>query len=105
MHVETKSASTRGPLPSKKLTAGEQLSDGSLIELVRTADASGLQLLIWNGQDARFAPSFVSGDFEYVAIERPTSLLAGVNFPKSTVDYGSTRELFDEVSLLMERFA
>jgi hypothetical protein len=104
MHLETESASGHFLGLSKRFTVGEQLDDGSIVDLVRIPETLGLQLVVWNGQEALFATSFQSGHFEYVPTKHPASFLAAVHFPRSIVDYGSTPELLDEISSLAARF-
>ena len=100
MPPKTSAAKRSFRLPTKP-TAGEFLADGTLLELVRVGDAPELGLLVWDGHEARFVPSFIYGQVEYVPIMSPAPVLAAVNFPKSILDYKSPCELVDEISCLI----
>jgi hypothetical protein len=78
-------------------TFGEVFSDGSLIELVASANGDQLNLLFWNGESIFIAPQIEHGGRIYQAEELPPSIMRATRLPREPVGYGTILQLFTEL--------
>jgi hypothetical protein len=92
-----------GPQVRIVATPGEMFSDGSLIELVTSADGK-LALLFWNGKRARIAPQIEYLHHLYRPQMLEGSLQRAIRFAAATKPYGSANVLFKEIANLFERY-
>jgi hypothetical protein len=83
-------------------TAGEVFGDGKVIELIRDAAPNGkLRLLDWNGSRGKPLERCTVADRTYVPISLDPPIARALVLPSGTRPYGSTRQLFDEISSLV----
>jgi len=83
---------------------GGVLPDGTLLELVKSADRpDGLDLMRSDGTHATIAPRFEVGNRIYRPIDLSADIVRAVNFPVSPADYGTTQELVDRVATFLDR--
>jgi hypothetical protein len=85
-------------------TSGEMFTDGSLIELVASADDGKPALLFWNGKSVRFAPQIDHLGHFYQPLELDRSLWQSMRFPSAARPYASTTALFKGIANLFERY-
>lgn len=88
------------PIPS----AGESFADGTVIDLIRddhTAAKPGL--IVWNGSTASHAARVEKNGATYVPLAVSSDLFRATQFPSAARDYGTTRQLFDEIFALIAR--
>ena len=78
-------------------TFGEVFADGSLIELVASANGDQLNLLYWNGESIVIAPQIEHGGRIYQAEELPPSFTRATRLPREPVGYGTILQLFTEL--------
>ena len=78
-------------------TFGEVFADGSLIELVASANGDQLNLLYWNGESIVIAPQIEHGGRIYQAEELPPSIMRATRLPREPVGYGTILQLFTEL--------
>jgi hypothetical protein len=83
-------------------TAGKVFTDGSILELVRGPNGE-LRLMLWDGKSAKTAPEFVRHDETFVPLRVDHAIQRALQLPSKTMEYGSTRELFTEISNLIAR--
>lgn len=80
-------------------TAGGILGDGVLVDLVRgAASPTSPLLLIWDAQRVKVADRFVRDGSIYVPVSIEPTIVQAVRFPTGATQYGSTRELYNEIS-------
>jgi hypothetical protein len=91
--------------PGLRLTMGEILSDGSVIEPVLATSGNSLDLLRFDGKAHTTAPQFTCDDVTYHAPYVPSSLLRAVTFPPGIAKYGTRPELFQRITNSFERYA
>jgi hypothetical protein len=82
-------------------TAGINLPDGPVLELIR--DDAGLKLLVADDNPPRVVDRFPHGDRTYVPPQIHDSIGDGLVLPTGLGQFGSTRQLFDEVAGLLAR--
>lgn len=85
-------------------TAGEILSDGTVLELV-WADLlhTNLNLLIYKSGDSTIAPSYEHAGKTYVPTNVDQTILRATRFPSGVKSFGSVRELFDDAAHSLAR--
>ena len=85
-------------------TAGEGFADGTAIDLVRDDQVSKkIGLIVWNGSTATRAARVEKNGVAYLPLTVSSDLLRATQFPTGTRSYGTTRQLFDEISALVTR--
>ena len=77
-----------------RLTYGEILSTGVVLELVESSSGAGVKLLRWDGQNCEIGPQFQEGGTIYTPGYLHSSLLEATRLPRGLADYGDSRELF-----------
>ena len=92
------------PANSKALqTFGQLLPEGHMLELVADpADASKLNLLYWNGQSAKIAPTFEVDGRIYHAAELPPGLMQVMRLPTKSTKHAPIGELFTRIVTVFE---
>jgi hypothetical protein len=83
-------------------TGGQVFSDGSVLELIQGPNRK-LNLLSWDGKSAKTAGQFVRGDESFVPLHVDPAILRSMRLPSKIAKYGSTRNLFTEISGLISR--
>jgi len=78
-------------------TFGEVFPDGSVIELVASANGDQLNLLCWNGESIVIAQQIEHGGRIYQAEELPPSIMRATRLPREPVGYGTIQQLFTEL--------
>ncbi|HEX4001794.1 MAG TPA: hypothetical protein VHX36_04050 [Candidatus Acidoferrales bacterium] len=94
----SQSKSDKPPVP----TAGRAFADGSMLELVRIPGGD-LNLLAWDGKSAKIAAQLAHNDGTYAPLSVDPVILRSMPLPSNVAKYGSTRELFIEISSLISR--
>jgi len=84
-------------------TIGEELADGSVIELVKNDHTIQPNLLIWNGIDSLLAERLEHRGAVYVPREIDPTVVRGLHLPSSASEYGTTAKLFSELEELISR--
>ncbi len=98
MRKTTRHAEKRVGMRDPITTYGEVFRDGAIIELVSGPDGcQSPQLLLWNGKEAKIAPTVEHGGREYAAPNLDPSLCRTLRLPNDCREYGSERDLFDDV--------
>lgn len=82
-------------------TAGELLGNGCAVELIRHGGELGL--LLWDGKRATQAAEVEHRGRRYRPVNLETSIARALRLPTRTAPFGSTRELFTDVSALLVR--
>ena len=86
-------------------TAGEVLSNGDLLDLVRLPITNEVGVLVWTGSDGKAAPTIKIGDKFYIPANVDPSVLAALQLPwKFAFPAPPTRELFDDVCRQLAQF-
>ncbi len=85
-------------------TSGEIFSDGSAIELVKSATDRHLQLLFWRNQQNKVAPQIEHRGRLYQVPDADETLLQAIRFPSDALDYGTAQKLFAEVCEVFARY-
>ena len=85
-------------------TSGEMFTDGSLIELVASADNGKPALLFWNGKRVRIAPQIDHLRQVYRPLELKVSIRQAMRFPSAARPYASPKALFKGIANLFERY-
>ena len=70
-------------------TSGEIFSDGSAIELVKSATDRHLQLLFWRNQQKKVAPQIEHRGRLYQVPDADETLLQAIRFPSDALDDGT----------------
>ena len=92
-------------MPRMRLTAGEVLPDGAILDLVSVPAQAGLSLLLADGSaEPRIGSTITHGGDIYQAIPVDPSILSAVRFPSSLAPYGTIAELFERISSLYRVF-
>ena len=87
--------------PRVRITCGETLPNGTIIDLVAAADRDGLDLLSWDGKESPVvAPAIICGGTIYQPPEVDPTVREAIRFPRGAVEYGTVAELFAKVSNL-----
>jgi hypothetical protein len=81
-----------------RTTYGETLPNGTIIDLVQSADRDKLDLLSWDGKEVRIRPAIESGGISYCPPDLHPSVRAAVRFPAGASEYGTILELFKKVA-------
>jgi hypothetical protein len=91
--------------PQVRITNGETLSNGTIIDLVAAADRDGLDVLSCNGKlELSIAPAIDAGaGVFYQPPDLHPSVRAAVTFPKGAVKYGTVAELFMKICALFRK--
>lgn len=84
-------------------TIGEELADGSVIELVKNDRTIQPNLLIWNGIDSLLAERLEHRGAVYVPREIDPTVVRALHLPSSASEYGTTAKLFSELEELISR--
>jgi len=63
-------------------TFGQTFADGSLIDLVASANGDQLDLLFWDGESIVIAPKIEHGGRIYQAEELPPSIVQATRLPR-----------------------
>jgi hypothetical protein len=73
-----------------------------MIDLVADPlDRCRLKLLLWDGRNAKIAPSIKYGHSTYEPVALDSTVVCAVRWPTRRNDYGSTRELFGRILRLV----
>jgi hypothetical protein len=88
--------------PRVRVTCGEILPDGAIVDLVAAPDGGGLHLLLWNGKGKPLVSSAIDGGagIFYQPPDLDPTVREAITFPSGAVEYGSVAELFAKVSNL-----
>ncbi|MGB2886114.1 MAG: hypothetical protein WBC04_00320 [Candidatus Acidiferrales bacterium] len=81
---------------SATATASEVFPDGAMIELVRRDDGP-LELLYYDGASTSIAPRVDRNGKLFVPPAEDEGILKDLQLPGHAIDYGSTRQLFDDL--------
>jgi len=86
-------------LTGRTPTAGEMLSNGTLLDLVRDAETSQVRILAFTGTDVKISPEFKFARMIYIPANVDPTVLAALQLPSHWSHLGprATRELFQEV--------
>ena len=82
-------------------TAGEIFPNATVDLVADPSNSYRLNLLLWDGSSATVAPRIEYGSSTYEPIALEPSLVHAVQWPKCSIRYGSTRNLFDRVLSLI----
>ena len=108
MPTDSRHARRDGLAPERReepiRTAGEVLSDGQVVELVRAPNCASPRLLVYDGRKATIARMARVAGRNYVPAEVEASILRGVRLPPRSEPYGSTRDLFDAVAGVFRKY-
>jgi hypothetical protein len=85
-------------------TSSVVFSDGSLIELVASANDGKPALLFFNGKRVRIAPQIHHLGQLYQPLKLDRSLRQAIRLPSAARTYGSTKALFGGIANLFERY-
>jgi hypothetical protein len=86
-------------------TAGEVFSDGTIIELVRDrSDPTQPALLRRDGLNVTIAPRVEQNGRLYVPLAVGSNIFEGLRLPSGVAPYGSTQELFTEVTSIFTTY-
>jgi hypothetical protein len=100
MNSKEKKAKT----PNVIQTSGAVWDKGCAIDLIRgEGQNAGLRLLTWDGRRANPAQSFIRDDMIYVPLSLRPTIARALLLPAGAVAYGSTGQLFNEISSLVSR--
>jgi hypothetical protein len=92
--------------PRVRITSGETLHNGTILDLVAAADRDGLDLLSWDGKEqSSIAPAFNCDGIVYGPPDLHATVREAMTFPKGAVEYGTVAELFMKVSNLYREYA
>jgi hypothetical protein len=93
------------PNPQVRITCGETLPSGTIIDLVAAADRDGLDILSCNDKlELSIAPAFDAGaGVFYQPPDLHPSVRAAVMFPQGAVQYGTVAELFVKICALFRK--
>jgi len=90
--------------PREVMVSDVQFADGIIMEPLGDGGPSGQShLLVWNGERVEIATQFTHDDVTYVPATIDPRIVRGVRFPKGAASFGSTGELFADVSQLFSR--
>jgi hypothetical protein len=85
-------------------TCGEVFGKDSIIEIVRSeARNAGPRLLTWNGKHATLVEQFTVNGVTYVPLDLGAAIGRALLLPARATEYGSTRQLFNEIATLVSR--
>jgi len=105
MTTGTRPTSKRqSPREQVVITSGEVFSDGTVIDLVASADICRPDLLLWNRQRATVAPRIQHGGIVYEAPELRPSIGQAIRFPTEARPSSSAPGLFAEFAGLLQRY-
>lgn len=90
------------PGPEEIETAGEAFADGTMLELIR--EGSRTSLVRWDGNKASIGQRFYQDGRVYVPRRLDSTIVRALRLPENVAPYGSARELFNGVSLVLTRF-
>ena len=82
------------------LTGSKIFSDGSVLDLVRIPNGE-INFVISDGKSAKTVPQFVRNGECHVPLRIDPTILHSMQLPSKTGEYGSTRELFNNISELI----
>jgi hypothetical protein len=90
--------------PQLRLTFGEKLAGGAIVDAVAPKDGAPLELIHWTGSEKfRVAPLIETGALICQTPDVHPSIREAVIFPRGVEDYGSVASLFGKIwSLLRE---
>ena len=85
-------------------TAGEIFNNDVIVEIIRAEGRNGsLRLLTWNGRQATAVDRVTVSDVTYVPLALNPTVGRALLLPSGAIVYGSTRQLFQELSRLVSR--
>lgn len=85
-------------------TVGESFADGTVVDLIREDQTSTkMGLIVWDGSAASHAARVEKNGATYIPLAVSSDVLRATQFPSGTQSYGTTRQLFDEISTLIAR--
>jgi hypothetical protein len=86
-------------IPRVRVTCGETLENGQILDLVAAADRDGLDLLCWDGQEEPLIqPAFACDSIVYQPPDVHPSIREAMTFPNGASEYGTTRDLFMKIA-------
>jgi hypothetical protein len=93
------------PNPQVRITRGETLPNGTIIDLVAASDRDGLDVLSCNDKlELSIAPAIDAGaGVFYQPPDLHPSVRAPVTFPQGAVQYGAVAELFVKICALFRK--
>jgi hypothetical protein len=84
-----------------RITCGETLPNGTIIDLVSAADREGLDVLSWDGkQEPLIAPAIDCGGVVYHPPDLDVTVREAMTFPRGAVEHGTVAELFTKIANL-----
>ena len=96
--LDDPSKNTELAAPQLRLTFGERLPDGSIVDPVAPKDGATLELIHCTGSGkVRVAPLIECGSVIYQAPDLHPSVRGAVIFPRGAADYGTMAELFAKI--------
>jgi len=85
-------------------TCGEVFTKDLILEIVRSeARNAGPRLLTWNGKHATLVEQFTVNGVTYVPLDLGAAIGRALLLPARATEYGSTRQLFNEIATLVSR--
>jgi len=93
--------------PRLRVTCGEVLPNGTIIDLVLAADdRDGLDLLSWNGEEVLISPAIDGGkSIHYQSPDVDLSVCQAMTFPRGATEYGTAADLFQKILSLYREHA
>ncbi|MGA7379368.1 MAG: hypothetical protein WBX03_00840 [Terriglobales bacterium] len=82
----------------QRITYGETLPDGTVVDLVQTAGRDGPSLLSWGRYGMGIRSAIDCGGISYRPPTLHRSILDAIRFPSGAAEYGTIRELFLKVA-------
>ncbi len=86
-----------------RMTYGEILADGTIIDLLASPSADGLELILFDGKQSFILPQLEHGGFTYMPAYLDPSVRQAIRFPTGLSEYGTTLTLFTKVESLFPR--
>jgi hypothetical protein len=88
------------PNPRVRITTGEILPNGAIVDLVAVPDGERLHVLLWNGKEKPFIAPAIDGGagIFYQPLDLDPTVREAITFPSGAVEYGTDAELFAKVS-------
>jgi hypothetical protein len=86
-------------IPRVRVTCGETLENGQILDLVAAADRDGLDLLCWDGEkEPVIQPAFACDSIVYQPPDVHPSVREAMTFPKGVSKFGTSLDLFTGVA-------
>ena len=83
--------------PGIRVTFGEILPGGVVLELAEPISGGGVELVRWDGENYEIAPRVKEGEIIYTAGHLHPSLLEATRLARGLADYGDATKLFWKV--------